>query len=207
MSDTPIIETPSQEPEEPNCSFEDCPNQSLSQCKRCKLLYCLDHASEIDPMMFCVNCATPQDITIEQKPLIDKEGVTHQGRSLTPTGPLYVITSKLINEMSDEELKNFIIYNQQAIHEAENLVDYRKIRQGQAEGVAFERKVAYLARQEDGTIKFKIPKEQPTVAKQRRKTDAKAKPDKVAAIMGALKGMSPETLKSMIDTLQKKKTG
>lgn len=206
MSDTPLTEATPLE-QEPCCSFEDCENQSLNKCSRCKLLFCLDHASEIDPMMFCVNCATPQDIQIEQKPLIDKDGVTHQGRVLTPTGPLYVITSKLINEMDDEELKRFIIYNQQAIHEAENLVDYRKIRQGQAEGVAFDRKVALMTREDDGTIKFKIPKEQPKVTSVRRKTDAKQKPDKVAAIMGALKSVPPELLIKMMEDLKKKKVG
>lgn len=206
MSDA-TSEPTAQEEFEPVCSFEHCEKQSLSKCKRCGLLYCLDHASEIDPMMFCVNCAVPSDIEMQQKPLVDKDGVQHQGRVLVPTGPLYVITSKLINEMNDDELKRFIEYNQRAIKEAENHVDYLKIRQGQAEGVAFDRKVAYLARQEDGTIKFKIPKEQPKVVTARRKTDVKAKPDPVASIMNSLKGVSPEVLVKMMEDLKKKKVG
>jgi hypothetical protein len=141
--------TDEQSPPAELCSFENCSKENnpiVGKCLKCHLHYCLDHASEVDPINYCIICLPTADVETKSEPLIDAEGVRHEGRRIVPIGAAFHHASKMINEMSNVELLAFIEQEHQIVKDLENVKTYHQITLGQAEFTAYERKISVLAK-------------------------------------------------------------
>jgi len=117
-----------------------CEELTIHSCILCNKFYCEAHTSELDPD-YCNDCLTnTASIAVkESKPLVDDEGVKHEGRMLVPIGKLYFTSIESIVKMTDEELMRFIAQYTRKIHEAEHLRDYYSIMKNAAELETHER--------------------------------------------------------------------
>ena len=99
-------------------------------CPQCRQPYCASDASEVDPD-FCNTCLRPTDIKIEKKPLVDEEGVTHEGTQITTGGglPFKTLMQRIV-DMDEEKLRTHIQMWQGKVKEAERVLDYRRIALG-----------------------------------------------------------------------------
>ena len=181
-----------------HCSFQDCPEPALTNCNKCGKWFCLDHASELDPTKYCSSCLKLEDATLEQSPLLDEEGVRRQGRVIRPVGIVFSQNGKLIEEMTDDELKEYIVRYQQAVHDCERSLDYARITLGNALFEAGHREIAKVKRASGEVVFFS--KKSPTVPKQRR---AKAPMDENALADFLLKSLTPEQLAKFISKTKK----
>ena len=131
------------------CAFENCSQENnpiVGKCLKCHLHYCLDHASEVDPINYCIVCLPTADVETKSEPLVDSDGVKHEGRRIVPIGAAFHHASKMINEMSNVELLAFIEQEHQIVKDLENVKTYHQITLGQAEFTAYERKISVLAK-------------------------------------------------------------
>ena len=181
-----------------HCAFAPCTEDALTICRKCGRWFCLDHASDLDPVKYCQECLKVEDVTLESGPLTDAEGTRHQGRVIRPVGIVFAQNSKLIDEMSEDELKEYITYYQQAVHDCERSLDYARITLGNALYVAADKQLARVKR-DTGEIVFLTPK-RVAQAKARRAPKAPAM-DENALIDFISKNLTPEQL---LKFLQKK---
>lgn len=172
-----------------HCSFVNCIEDALTNCVKCGKWYCLEHASDLDPTKHCVDCLKPEDAVLEQAPLRDTEGVRHQGKVIRPVGIVFSQNGKLIHEMTDDELKEYIVRYQQAVHDCERSLDYSRITLGNALFEAGHREIAKVTRS-TGEVVFISRK--PTVVKKAR--SAKPVLDENALIDFITKNLTPEQL-------------
>jgi hypothetical protein len=114
-------------------------------CKVCGNLFCLSHASQLDET-FCSSCIDFSNTRIESKPLIDTEGVQHKGRHLILTGETWMRNRDIISKMTDIELEAKLIALKQAVHEAEMVLDFRRIAMSQIESEKGDRYSRKLGR-------------------------------------------------------------
>ena len=110
------------------CKFSvgGCDRYGQEVCTKCNEPFCPDHASEIDPT-FCKTCLTPQHIETTKEPLVDDDGVAHNGAVITPIGAAFKTLAQRIFEMSDETLKLHIEAVKVQVKQAETVLDYRRI--------------------------------------------------------------------------------
>jgi fatty acid/phospholipid biosynthesis enzyme len=101
-------------------------------CKSCSQPFCADHASLYDPAL-CTVCVAHDNTKIDKQPLIDTEGVKHQGTKLVLTGEAWMRSRDVISKMTDVELESKLTALKNAVHEAEMILDYRRIIHSQAE--------------------------------------------------------------------------
>ncbi len=176
---------------------ESCSEPAIYRCHKCGELYCITHASEVDPKHFCTSCLIVADIGLEAEPLVDEEGVRQQGRLLHPVGHAFTEFNKLLIEMNDEELKTFIQGYIVLVHEAEQLKTFREITLAHAKHEAFDRQIAKLEKV-GGQIVF--PARKIHVAK-----PAKAKASATDILIAKLKkaGVTPEILQAILDAKKK----
>jgi hypothetical protein len=112
-------------------------------CKACNKPFCAAHVSSLDGS-FCTGCVDFQNTRIESKPLIDEDGVTHKGRQLILTGETWMRNRDIIAKMTDVELQAKLTALGEAVHEAEMVLDFRRIAKTQVEseiGDRYSRKV------------------------------------------------------------------
>lgn len=107
-------------------------NCVIKICPVCKRPFCEDHASQVDAE-FCHICLTPTDASVERTPLVDDEGVTHVGTVIQPTGPAYKTLLQRIAEMDEYQLRDHITTWKMKVHEAEQVLDYRRIALGSSQ--------------------------------------------------------------------------
>ena len=172
-----------------HCSFVNCTEDALTNCHKCGKWYCLDHASELDPTKYCSDCLKVEDATLEQAPLLDTDGVRHQGKVIRPVGNVFAQNGKLIHEMTDDELKEYIVRYQQAVHDCERSLDYSRITLGNALFEAGHREIAKVTRT-TGEVVFISKK--PTAQVKPRKTKATLDEDALTSFI--MKNLSPEQL-------------
>jgi hypothetical protein len=189
------------------CTFENCLVEVLGKCRECHLDFCIDHASEVDPANFCCNCLVPADAEVTQAALVDSEGTRHQGRSIKPTGKAYRLSTKMVFEMTDQELKDFIEHETSVVHDIERIREYHMITLGMAESEVYRRDIA-LAKKEGNVLKFGfetqyVPKVQLHETKTRNAKSTVSKSDKIASMLSGL-GISPQELAKLIQNLPKK---
>lgn len=153
-----------------HCAFVPCVEDALTCCAKCGKWFCLEHASDLEPTKYCLDCLKVEDATLETSPIVDAEGTRHSGRVIRPVGVVFAQNSKLIHEMSDDELKEYITHYQQAVRDCERSLDYARITLGNALYVAGDREIAKIKR-ETGEVYFPTPKK---VAQMPRKRSAKA---------------------------------
>lgn len=190
------------------CTFGECTEQVLGRCHNCGLQYCLTHSSEVDPQNYCSTCLVPSDAEVTVSPLVDEDGVTHQGRSIKPAGKAYRLSTKMVFEMSDQELKDFIDHEKSVVHDIENIREYHMITLGMAQSEEYRREISTLSKV-GGVLRWgsstqRVPairhKASP-VEKQRRRSEDKL--DNIVSNLNSL-GFTPEQLAQLIKGLPKK---
>lgn len=173
-----------------------CIEPAIYRCHKCAALFCIDHASEVDPKRFCSSCLVVADINLQFENLTAVDGTKVPGRLLRPVGAAFTETNKLLHDMTDEELKLFIQQYVVLVHEAEQLKTFREITLAHAKHVAFEKKLAKIEKT-SGEIYFPSAKQsRPHVVKQ-----AKAKLDPIATLAAKMRaaGITPEALQALIN--------
>lgn len=182
------------------CNFVACAELAVYRCHKCAKLYCVEHASGIDPHRFCIDCLKVEDCNILEMPLVDEEGVRHKGRVLRPVGAAFLQNNKLISDLSDSELTEFIKDYQSLLHQAENVTNLYRISLTQATHEGLKREL--VKQKPSGEMYFPVPK--PQVVRDTKPRSTKSLEDKLADAM--LKaGITPEKLKAMIDAKRKAK--
>lgn len=190
-----------------SCTFENCAEQVISVCLECKLAFCLEHASEVDPARYCCNCLVPADTQVKEDPLIDKDGVKHTGRVIHLVGRSYRMTEKLVDQMSEDELKEFIEYGKQMVTELANMKLHWDISLGLAESAAWHKQIGNLAkfggelRVGTSTQHFKRNVPRKSVTQPATKAN---KVDKTVELLKQL-GLKPEDLVALLNALPAKK--
>lgn len=191
------------------CTFENCVEPIIANCRNCNLQYCLTHASEVDPEHYCSVCLVPNDASVVVEPLVDGEGVAHVGRIIKPAGKAYRLSSKMVYEMTDQELKDFIEHEKSVVHDIENIREYHMITLGMAEADAYRREISGLAKV-GGLLRWGTSTQRVPAIRHRasvgEKTEKKrlSKVDSVVDNLKAL-GISPEDLVKLINAIPKKK--
>jgi hypothetical protein len=172
-----------------HCTFDACVEDALTNCHKCGKWYCLEHASDLDPTKYCRECLKVEDASLEEAPLLDTEGVRHQGKVIRPVGIVFSQNGKLIHEMTDDELKEYIVRYQQAVHDCERSLDYSRITLGNALFEAGHREIAKVQRA-SGEVVFISRKAVPV----KKARSAKPALDEQALIDFITKNLSPEQL-------------
>ena len=112
---------------------------SRELCRMCQRPYCATHTSPMDKTL-CVECVNHSNTSVTSGPLITEDGVTKQNaRKITLSGEAWMRSRKLIANMTDIELESYISAHQEAVHEAELVLDYRRIMLGHAKHESAER--------------------------------------------------------------------
>jgi hypothetical protein len=114
-------------------------------CSACKKAFCYSHRSSLDDS-YCSACVDFQNTRIENKPLVDDEGVTHKGRQLLLTGETWMRNRDIISKMTDIELEAKLTALTQAVREAEMILDFRRISKQQVENEKGDRYSKKLGR-------------------------------------------------------------
>lgn len=186
---------------EENCQQAlDCIEPAIYRCHKCGLFYCLNHASEIDPQRFCLNCLKIEDCKVEESPLVDAEGERHRGRVLRPVGNAFTQEQKLISELDEDELKIYIIQYKIMVSNYEQMTTFARINLTQAQHALLEKGIKTI----EGAGGEVIFPTRPKVVK----PAPKKKPDAVQALADKLKtaGITPEMLQAIIDEKKKAKS-
>lgn len=160
-----------------HCAFTPCPEDALTCCSKCGKWFCLEHASDLEPTKYCVDCLKVEDASLEISPIVDAEGTRHAGRVIRPVGIVFAQNSKLIHEMNDAELKEYIVYYQQAVKDCERSLDHHRITLGNALYEAGDREIAKIKR-DTGEVYFPAPRK---VTQMPRKRVAKVQDESAIA--------------------------
>jgi hypothetical protein len=181
------------------CAFTDCIEDALTLCRKCGKWFCLEHASDLDPTKFCQDCLLVADATLETHPLVDAEGTRHQGKLIRPVGLVFNQKSKLIHEMDEVELKEYITFYQGAVHDCERALDHARITLGNALYEAGDREIAKV-NQRTGEVYFPSPKK---VTQIRTKRAAAKATDENAIADFIAKHLTVEQLKKIMAKAKK----
>ena len=109
-----------------------CNAECKTICRSCNRPFCELHCSSLDST-YCAPCIDFTNTRIESKPLIDDEGNQHKGRHLILTGETWMRNRDIIAKMTDVELEAKLVALKEAVHEAELVLDFRKIARTQVE--------------------------------------------------------------------------
>lgn len=164
-------------------------------CKSCKLPYCVDHTSEIDTK-FCLDCLNETTTKIKIEPLVDTEGLHHNGVKLTPVGEFWFSSANTVAELTDEQLDKWLTSHKNKIKEAETKVSYHRLMVGMMQMEFEERKDAGIRRLK--RIKVIIPKVQLKGIKVKAQFTIKDVADKLKAA-----GVTKEQLLAMMEAKRK----
>lgn len=189
------------------CTFEKCSEQVLGKCRNCALAYCLEHASDVDPANYCINCLVPADAEVKEEPLVDANGIRHAGRIIHPIGKAYRRAEKMVYEMSEEELKNFIEQLKVEIHNIENLREYKMISLGLATAEVYRRDIA-ACKKEGSVLKFGFETQYvPAIKAPREHRETKSRVSKSDKVVDMLKGLGlgPADLVNLLRSIPSKK--
>lgn len=122
-----------------------CQAECVTLCQACHKPFCYQHVSSLDNG-FCSICVDFSNTKIISEPLIDDEGVQHKGRHLILTGETWMRNRDIIAKMTDVELEAKLTAIKQAVHEAEMVLDFRKITLSQLESEKGDRYSKKLGR-------------------------------------------------------------
>ena len=118
------------------CNSHD--DNTIRKCATCLWDFCPLCASHLDPQ-YCHLCLAEPDVHFVQKPLVDEDGVTHEGRELQPDPnarffqPKFGTLCKTISEMREAELEEYINYYRNLVKQAETALDFRRVVLGSAQ--------------------------------------------------------------------------
>lgn len=154
----------------------------LGSCSSCHKLYCEAHTSEFDNKL-CSNCVSFSNTIVSSRALVDNDGVTHRGRQIVLTGESWMRSRDVISQMTDQELEAKLTALKQAVHEAEMVLEYRRIIYSQVQNEKDSRLSRKLARLRLISATDEVHKAATTT-----KTPTATNKD-VAAALSALKGL------------------
>lgn len=171
----------------------------VKTCPTCLWPFCEMCASSLDPK-YCHNCLPADKPLFEEQPLVDEDGVQHEGRVIKPSPELRLrltTTSKVISEMTDPELEAFVKHYKELVHQAEVALDYRRVVLGSAELEQSQRATAEKRRLraikiQTGTKTVSVGPAKPGAAKIKDKPgtgQVKLDPAKIIAALTALRKM------------------
>lgn len=179
---------------------QDCTSECIDRCAKCGKPFCLDHASELDPAHYCEPCLNQDNISFQEKPLIDTEGVKHKGRVLVPLGEMWRSSARTIADLSDAELDQWLSEYSSLVNDAEKTLEYRK---GMLHTAQFEKEERSYKRHRTaikvGGKLTEFPAGKPTEVKKLRKTAAQSAMDKLKAL-----GLTPEMIAAAAAALKSK---
>lgn len=101
-------------------------NQNILTCHKCNRPYCPEHTSPIDTST-CSVCVRLVDTSIRVDELIDEEGKKHAGRKIVLTGEFWMRQRIEIANLTDIELEARLKAFQESVHEAELVLDVRRV--------------------------------------------------------------------------------
>lgn len=119
--------------------------QVLGSCASCHLLFCVIHTSEFDDSL-CSACVSFESVGITKRALVDEDNVTHKGSQLILTGEAWMRSRDVIGQMTDVELTAKLEVLKKAVHEAEMVLEYRRIIRNQVQGEISDRLSKKLSR-------------------------------------------------------------
>lgn len=122
-----------------------CGKETNKLCVSCQLPFCEAHESEFD-RSYCSDCVSISNTIVTSKPLVDDEEVTHKGRQLVLTGEAWMRSRDVIAKMTDQELAAKLEALKEAVHEAEMVLDFRRIVYSQVENEQSSRLSRKLSR-------------------------------------------------------------
>jgi hypothetical protein len=184
------------------CGFASCTEDALTLCRKCGRWFCLEHASDLEPTKYCQDCLLVSDADFETAPILDAEGVRHQGKVIRPVGVFFSQNGKLIHEMTDEELRDYIKYYQQAVHDCERSLDLARIKLGNSLFEAGGREIAKVKR-DTGEVVFIQPRKAQATPKRRASDVAKTPQSEAALADFILKHLTPDQLKAFMAKTKK----
>lgn len=120
------------------CKYTPCTQPIEGICPSCHEPFCKIHSAEIDPA-YCIDCLTAAKVQIDRAPLIDAEGVTHNGVQITVSGPVFKTSAQRISEMDDDQLAIHIDEVKTRIKHWEVALQYARIDLSMAELESEER--------------------------------------------------------------------
>jgi len=115
-----------------NCHVCGIDEGNFSTCLNCRKLFCTAHVSQLDASVCCV-CVSFSNTKIETSPLKTEDGVTHHGKKMVLTGESWMRSRDVIANMTEVELELKLTSLKTLVHEAELLLDFRRIQLNQAE--------------------------------------------------------------------------
>jgi hypothetical protein len=163
--------------------------ETTMACRMCGNSYCETHASKAEPT-FCESCTATPKLEITEKPLIDEDGVLHNGREISIKGETWFSQCRIISELSEVELPKWVDKYRMMLHDAERAKEYRQIMLS-----ALELEQADRAHTKARALRYvKVPT---TAAKQ---AAAKPRRDKIQSVVELLKsaGLTPADLQALI---------
>lgn len=114
------------------CQRAEEPNERHGLCASCHKVFCTQHQSDFDRTL-CSVCVSISNTILTVKPLIDEDGVAHKGRHMILTGEAWMRSRDVICNMTDNELEGKLLALKESVHEAEMVLDYRRIIYSQVE--------------------------------------------------------------------------
>ncbi len=170
-------------------------------CISCHKPFCPQHVSSLDNS-YCTVCVDFSNTKISSTPLVDEDGVTHQGRHIILTGETWMRNRDIIAKMTDVELEVKLLGLKQAVREAEMVLDFRRIALTQVESEKGDRYSRKLGRR-------RLIGAMDSVHRNATKINGGTSPKVEAAkdVLKALKGMnlSKEAIANILIKLTQKK--
>lgn len=189
-----------------------CHEPSFAKCFICNRPYCKKHPSYSD-IALCFDCgsgnpAAEQDAlraNFEMKPLVDDEGVEHDGKHLVPVADTFVVRG-YIDRLTDEELDEQVNEYAVKMKDAEKLYYSRMIVHTTLRGAQDERKRrkrikdrgAVVAKEADGSKVLIIPSLTATGKTTSTRKSTTAGSGVSEALKGMAASMTPEQKKAFM---------
>jgi hypothetical protein len=109
-----------------NCFYPSCDSVAIGFCRHCGQEFCEQHRSRYDTR-FCSDCITEDAMRLEESPLVDDEGVTHEGRRIRLIGEGWPASMEMIRTLTDDQLEFKIGEWKRLLAEAVKTQEYFRI--------------------------------------------------------------------------------
>lgn len=106
------------------------------KCPTCLWSFCTLCASSLDPR-YCHLCLSEPAAELLDLPLIDRDGISHDGRVLSPAPGATFFSPRLdlpcntllktISQMSDSEVDDYVTQYKDLVRQAERALDFRRV--------------------------------------------------------------------------------
>ena len=103
-----------------------CTETQVNFCRHCSQEFCASHQSKLNNKL-CCNCVSDANLETQSEPLIDSDGVTHQGRHIRLIGEGWPNDIVTIASLNDNELEEQIRGLQALLKIAIQTSDYARI--------------------------------------------------------------------------------